>query len=152
MTPPSFSISERYELGSHSWSWRLKDNQIRFRGTGKYTHLVTQRIPASDSQVESVHEAFTLLDVWQWRDDYDPHDVEREVLDGCSWVFDAQFGNHISKSSGSNAYPSFADPSKTSLSRDRFGLLIAAIYSTFGNDSYIDEARQYVRPLVHRDG
>ncbi|MEZ6132413.1 MAG: hypothetical protein R3C59_27430 [Planctomycetaceae bacterium] len=152
MTPPSFNISERYELGGDSWSWRLKDNQIRFRGTGKYTNLVSQRIPASDSQIESVHEAFNLLDVWQWRDDYDPHDAEREVLDGCSWTFDAQFGGHINHSAGSNAYPSFADPLKTSLSRDRFDLLITAIYSAFRIDYYIDQARQYSNPLVHKDG
>ncbi len=51
MNPPSFDLAERYEQGGDSYSWRLKDNEIRFRGTGQYAGLVGRRIPANDKQI-----------------------------------------------------------------------------------------------------
>lgn len=146
MTPLSFDISERYELGEHAWSWRLKDQKIRFRGAGKYSQLVSQRIPASESQVDSIIQAFDLLSVWRWRSDYHPQDVDVEVCDGSSWTFNVAFNGKTNRAAGSNAYPSFADPVDTSLSRDRFDLLVAAIYSTFNIDYYIKQARPLSTP------
>lgn len=141
MTPLSFDISERYELGEHAWSWRLKEQEIRFRGAGRYSQLVSQRIPASESQVDSIIHAFDLLQVWQWRSDYDPQDVDVAVCDGSSWTFNVAFNGKTHRAAGFNAYPSFADPAETSLSRDRFDLHVAAIYSTFNIDYYIERSR-----------
>lgn len=152
MIPLSFDISERDELGEHAWSWRLKEQEIRFRGAGRYSHLVTQRIPASETQINSIIHAFNLLDVWQWRNDYHPNDLDREVLDGASWAFNVAFNDQTNRSAGSNAYPAFSDPAETSLSRDRFDLLVAAVYSTFGIDYYIEQARQSSNQMVRNGG
>ncbi len=148
----SFDISERDELGGHAWSWRLKEQEIRFRGTGRYSHLVTQRIPASEIQIESMIHAFNLLHVWRWRSDYHPYDCDREVLDGSSWAFNVVLDGQTNRSAGSNAYPAFSDPAETSLSRDRFDLLIAAVYSTFSIDHYIEKARQSSNPMTPNAG
>lgn len=151
MNSRSFNISEQHDRGDHSWSWRLKDNEIRFRGTGDYAHLVTRRIPADDSQLDSLKDAFDLLNVWEWRDNYHSHDANLEVLGGSSWTFDANWPTRKNHAAGSNGYPSFGDPVVTALSGDRFSLLHAAIYSIFGIDHYIKQAQQYTQPSAPGD-
>ena len=48
----TFTLTEQSAFGSQ-YSWRLKDSEIRFRGSGDFEGLVTRRIPASDAQIES---------------------------------------------------------------------------------------------------
>jgi hypothetical protein len=139
--PPSFTLIEQEVFGT-SYEWRLKDSEIRFRGTGECTNLVKQRIPASEVRVASFFSALELLQIWEWRSDYDPRDIETTVDDGSSWMFVASYGERQCRCGGVNAYPSFVDPRQTAMDRDRFGLLRAALYQCFGIDWYIQEAKR----------
>jgi hypothetical protein len=47
----TFTLTEQHAFGSQ-YSWWLKESEIRFRGTGDFERLVTQRIPASAAQIE----------------------------------------------------------------------------------------------------
>ena len=148
----SFQLTERNYLGGHSYSWRLKDGEIRFRGSGRYAGLVNRRIPADEQQVQALADAFALLDIWAWRPDYDPGDVGMAALDGSRWSFAASFDKHTVDSAGDNAFPSFSDASKTSVTRDRFDLLTAAIYTCFSIEYYIQQTRRFATRPVDRDG
>lgn len=152
MISASFQLIERYELGGHSYSWRLKDGEIRFRASGRFAGLINRRIPADERQVHALAEAFSLLDVWAWRSDYDPSDVDMTALDGSSWSFAASFNDQSVDSAGDNAFPSFADASRTSLTRDRFDLLTSAIYTCFSIEHYIEQARRFASRPIDRDG
>jgi hypothetical protein len=137
---PSFTLTEQSAFGS-GYSWRLKESEIRFRGSGNYERLVTRRIPASDAQIEEFFSALDLIQVWGWRSDYDPGDVGVTVEDGSSWSFVASGGSRECRCGGVNAYPSFADPKQTTVDRGRFALLHAAMYDCFGIEDYIQEAK-----------
>jgi hypothetical protein len=148
---PSFTLTEQSAFGS-GYSWRLKESEIRFRGSGDYERLVTRRIPASDAQIEEFFSALDLIQVWDWRCDYDPGDVGVTVEDGSSWTFVASGGSHECCCGGVNAYPSFVDPKQTTVDRRRFALLRAAMYDCFGIEGYIQEARLFAEVSRQRSG
>jgi hypothetical protein len=139
---PTFALVEQFAFGSQ-YSWRLKESEIRFRGSGDYERLVMRRIPASGAQVQAFFSALELIQVWDWRSDYDPSDIGVTVQDGSSWTFIASDGPHQCRCGGVNAYPSFADPKLTTTDRGRFALLHAALYDCFGIEGYIHEARRF---------
>ncbi len=101
------------------YSWRLKESEIRFRGSGEYQRLVLQRIPASVEQIASFRAALDLIQVWDWRNDYDPNDIGCVVEDGSAWTFVASFEGRDCRCGGVNAYPSFADVNLTTTDRGR---------------------------------
>jgi len=84
-----------------------------------------------------------LIQVWEWRNDYDPNDVGFAVLDGSTWMFSATCGGQSCHCGGVNAYPSFADPQQTTLDQGRYALLLTAIYDCFGIDSYIHQSKLF---------
>lgn len=139
---PSFTLSEQFAFGSQ-YSWRLKEGEIRFRGSGEYQRLVLRRIPASEAQIASFLAALDLLQVWEWRSDYDSQDVGCLTLDGSSWSFTASFGVRNCACGGVNGFPSFEDPKKTTPDRGRLSLLQAALYDCFGVEAYIYEAKKF---------
>jgi hypothetical protein len=139
---PSFTLTEEFAFGS-MYSWRLKESEIRFRGTGDYERLVMRRIPASEKRIELFFSALDLIQVWEWRSDYDPSDFGAMVDDGSSWTFVAAIGPRKCRCGGMNAYPSFADPKKTTADRGRFALLHAAMYDCFRIEDYVHEARRF---------
>jgi hypothetical protein len=138
----TFTLTEQSAFGS-GYSWRLKDSEIRFRGTGDFERLVTRRIPASETQIDEFFSAVDLIEVWDWRSDYDPSDVGATVDDGSSWSFTASDGERQCHCGGVNAHPSFADRNVTTLDRGRFALLLAALYDCFGIEGYIQQARLF---------
>jgi hypothetical protein len=140
----TFALTEQSAFGSQ-YSWRLKESEIRFRGTGDFERLVTRRIPASDAQVDAFFSALELIHVWDWRSDYDPRDVGVIVDDGSSWTFTASDGQRECKCGGVNAYPSFVDPKSTTVDRGRFALLRAAMYQCFEIEGYIQQARLFAQ-------
>ncbi len=148
---PSFTLSEQFAFGSQ-YSWRLKESEIRFRGSGEYERLVLQRIPASTEQIATFFSALELLHVWLWRSDYNPMEVGFEVLDGSEWTFSASMGSRNCQCGGGNAYPSYADPQQTTLDRGRFGLLRAAMYDCFGIDGYIRQAKRFAELEMQKKG
>lgn len=148
---PTFTFTEQSAFGSQ-YSWRLKDSEIRFRGTGDFERLVTRRIPASDAQVEAFLSALELIQVWDWRSDYDPSDVGVTVEDGSSWSFTASIGPRQCQCGGVNAYPSFADPKITTTDPGRFALLRAALYDCFGIEGYVQVARLFAELSWKRSG
>jgi hypothetical protein len=148
---PTFTLSEQSAFGSQ-YSWRLKDSEIRFRGSGDFERLVTRRIPASDTQIEEFFSALDLIQVWDWRSDYDPGEVGATVEDGSSWTFVASTGSRECRCGGVNAYPSFADPKVTTLDRGRFALLRAAMYDCFGIEGYIQQAKLFAEVSRQRSG
>jgi hypothetical protein len=133
----TFTLAEQFAFGSQ-YSWRLKDSEIRFRGAGDFERLVTRRIPASDAQVDEFFAALELIQVWEWRPDYDASDVGVSVKDGSSWSFIASDGERQCRCGGVNAHPSFADHKLTTIDRGRFALLHAALYDCFGIEGYIE--------------
>ena len=147
----TFTLTEQSAFGSQ-YSWRLKDSEIRFRGTGDFQRLVTRRIPASAAQVDEFFSALELLQVWDWRSDYDPGDVGATVEDGSSWSFIACDGERQGRCGGVNAHPSFADHKMTTLDRGRFALLHAALYDCFGIEGYIQQARLFAALPTQRSG
>lgn len=103
--------------------------------------LVSRRVPASDAELDEFFAALELIQVWEWRPDYDPRDVGVTVLDGSSWSFIASDGVRQCRCGGVNAHPSFGDHQVTTVDRGRFALLRAALYDCFGIEGYIREAR-----------
>jgi hypothetical protein len=148
---PSFTLTEQFAFGSR-YSWRLKESEIRFRGSGDYERLVLRRIPASEEQIASFFSALRLIQVWDWRDDYNPNDIGCEVEDGSSWTFLASMGPGQCRCGGVNAYPSFADPKRTTTDRGRFALLCAAMYDCFGIDGYIHQAKGFAELSTQQPG
>ncbi|MCA9209096.1 MAG: hypothetical protein KDA55_12100, partial [Planctomycetales bacterium] len=142
MVEISFELGEHHFL-SGQYSWRIKDLELRYRGDGEFAELIIGRIPASEEQVSHFIAAIDLLDVWRWRDDYDPNDVGMMVDDGANWWFKAKLGNRECKCGGCNAFPSYADVRDTSLNGERFALLRAALYDVFLIEGYIHQARIY---------
>jgi hypothetical protein len=138
----TFRLTEQFAFGSQ-YSLRLKDAEIRFRGARDFEGLVMRRIPASDAQVDEFFSALELIQVWEWRSDYDPSDVGEAVDDGSSWSFIASDGERQCRCGGVNAHPSFADHKVTTVDRGRFALLRAALYDCFGIEGYIQQARLF---------
>ncbi|MBL8870114.1 MAG: hypothetical protein JNK90_10000 [Planctomycetaceae bacterium] len=146
----TFTLNERFALGGE-YTWRLKDGEIRFRGSRQFASLVNQRIPAPEQQVDAFRDALDLLDVWSWRNDYGPEDVGYAVLDGSAWTFEAAYAGRQCKCGGANGYPSFADASKTTTDPGRFACLVAAMYACFSIDAYIHiAAHQRQREVENR--
>jgi hypothetical protein len=56
MDLPSFSLSEIFALGGH-YEWRLKQQEICFRGSGRFQNLLSCRIPVSDEQIAQLKAA-----------------------------------------------------------------------------------------------
>lgn len=142
--PPSFTLTEQFAFGSQ-YSWRLKDSEIRFRGSGDYDGLVLGRIPASDVQVASFLAALELIQVGEWRNDYNPDEIGVEVCDGSAWAFSAEIEGRNFHCSGANGYPSFINPKQTTTNRGRFALLQAAFYDCFAIDAYIHQAKCFAK-------
>ncbi|HAW26855.1 MAG TPA: hypothetical protein DCY03_01875 [Planctomycetaceae bacterium] len=140
MIDPAFELGENQEFIGQ-YSWRLKDGELRYRGSNQYAGLVNRRIPVSQLQLDSFIAALNLLEVWNWRDDYDPLDAGMEVLDGGQWWFRARLEGRECQSSGWNAFPSYSDPTTTSLSPQRFALLRTCLYDSFDIDAYIRQAQ-----------
>lgn len=141
---PSFTLTEQFAFGSR-YSWRLKESEIRFRGSGDYERLVLQRIPASAEQIAAFFSAVDLLQVWAWRNDYDPQDVGLVVMDGSVWTFSASFEGRNCQCGGENGYPSYLDPKQTTTDRGRFALLCSAMHDCFGIDRYIFQSKQIAK-------
>lgn len=137
---PTFTLRETFKRGG-GFTWRLKDSEIRFRGSGAYAKLVTQRIPARSGQVANFVSALNLLEVWSWRNDYNPEDIGWMTLDGSAWSFAALIGGSECRCGGANAYPAFGDVSQSSLQQERYALLLAALYDCFDIDAYIRRAK-----------
>lgn len=144
MIDPTFELGENQELIGQ-YSWRLKEGELRYRGSKKYAGLINRRIPVSQIQLDSFFAALNLLDVWIWRDDYNPIDVGMQILDGGQWWFRASLNDRECQSGGWNAFPSYSDPTTTSLTAQRFALLRACLYDSFDIDVYIRQAQIHER-------
>ncbi len=114
-SPPKFTLTERFALGG-DYSWRLKDSQIRYRGSERFANQVLQRIPVTPSQVNDLIALLDLLDVWNWSSKYDFFDAGCMVEDGSTWTFDASIDGRSCRSGGGNAYPSIQSVSVPSFS------------------------------------
>ncbi len=121
--------------------YRLKDGELRYRGTGEFASLIMRRIPANAEQIQRFKAALDLLDVWRWRDDYKPRDVNLVVENGGSWWFTAKLEDQECSCGGCNAFPSYGDAAQTALDGERFTLLLAALYDMFSIAGYIHQAQ-----------
>ena len=65
------------------------------------------------------------LNLWDWKTEYSPADLDLVFRDGMTWSVDIAFdkSKHI-RASGNNVYPSFPNETKSTVSMDRFGLLV----------------------------
>ena len=129
MGDPAFELVERHALAGVS-SWRLKDGQIRRRGCDP--GRPGGRIEVARERIDQFVAALNLLEVWEWRQDYDPAECGYEVCDGFGWKFTALIDGRTCLAAGANAFPSYADVTKASLDVERYGLLLAAMRQVFG--------------------
>jgi hypothetical protein len=141
---PSFEFGEE-RCFEGRYSWRLKDGELRYRGDGHFANLILRRIPVTTDQIERFVAALDLLDVWSWRDNYDPEDLGMMVLDGGSWWFRAKLAGREIHTAGSNAYPSYTNPKETApiLCEERFAMLRASLYEAFTIDTYLRQAKMH---------
>ncbi len=147
----SFTLTERFSLGGE-YTWRLKDSEIRFRGSRQFAQLVNQRIPAASERIEAFRDALDLLNVWSWRNDYAPEDVGWTTMDGSAWSFAASIGDRQCQCGGTNGYPSFADTSLTTTVLGRFACLVAAMYACFDIQAFIHIAAHQRQLEVENGG
>ena len=132
----SFTLTEDFARQG-SFTWRLKDSEIRYRGTGAYSQLIRQRISVNQKSMEVFVDALNLLDVWAWRDNYHSEDTGWMTMDGSAWTFSVVTDDRQVKCAGINGYPAFRDPLHTTTERERFALLVAAMYECFNLDIYL---------------
>lgn len=72
-----------------------------------------------------------FLDLWNWKPQYDPADLDVAIRDGEEWTLHIAFDkSRVIRSGGFNAYPSLKSAAKSSLTHDRFGLLLQCIDGT----------------------
>ena len=96
-------------------------------------------------QIASFLAALDLIQVWEWRNDYNPDELGVEVCDGSAWSFSADIGGRNCHCSGTNSYPSFINPKQTTTKRGRFALLQAAFHDCFAIDAYIHLAKCFAK-------
>ncbi len=139
MKPHStFTLTEDRCFGSR-FQWRLADGQLQFAGTDdmRYFHpFRNQFMPCvsfDDAQLLQFRHALDLIDVWNWRPNYDPKDVGCRIDDGFEWEFTASFGDDRCSSRGTNAFPSLNDVQTTIASENsgRYGVLIGTFCDIF---------------------
>ena len=128
---PSFEFAEDIVF-SGSYSWRLKDGELRYRGTDQFRDPSIIRLPVRDEQIERFVAALDFLDVWHWKEHYDPEDAGYCADDGGSWSFRALIRGRSCNTSGTNAFPSFDNVTQTTVRPERFAMLAAAVSSVFG--------------------
>ena len=146
--------TQSFELGEHlvfigEYSWRLKDGELRYRGKGEFAHEVLGRIPVTDAQIERFTDALGLLQVWEWRDDYDPEDIEIGwansltwvIEDGRAWWFKARLNERTCRSQAEMRFRRMRITACHRLAAERFALLRTAFHETFAIDVYIQRAR-----------
>ena len=137
----------KFELGERrcfagEYSWRLKDGELRYRGSKHYEGLIVGRIPVTEVRIQKFAAALDLLDVWHWRNDYHPHELGVEVMDGGSWSFKAEISGRTINAAGCNAFPAFEDARLSTCNEERFRLLKAAFYDAFQIDGFIYAAQR----------
>ncbi len=130
-TDPWFEIREHHTF-SGDRSWRLKGGHIRIRDRSNVESHVTKPITAPRERISYFLASLEFLDVWKWRNDYQPGECGYTVLDGLSWSFNGDIEGRTIRAGGENAYPSFADVRKASLEPERYGFLVFALHNAFG--------------------
>ena len=88
--PPRFELGENIHRFGH-YSWRLKDGQIRYRGTWSFRGRISQPIASDEFKLKRFVAALDLLDVWNWKSVYSSDDTDWLVFDGGIWWFKADF-------------------------------------------------------------
>jgi hypothetical protein len=136
LTNARFELAER-RCFQGEYSWRLKEGELRYRGTKHFQSLFNGRIPVTEEMLQKFIAALDLVEVWDWRGDYSPGDIELAVLDGGDWLFKAEIDGRSVKASGDNAYPAYENAQQTTCEEQRFRLLKAALYDAFSIDVYI---------------
>lgn len=140
----SFDLGEkRHSSLDHSYSWRLKDGELRYRGKGEYHVEPFGRLQTTPQQIERFIESLKFLQVVAWKQRYRPEDGGFAVLDGKWWWFKASVGDVTIDTGGDNAYPAFDDPKKTAYGVERFGLLRFAIMEVFAIEASIAHVRHF---------
>lgn len=146
----SFTLTVQNERRG-DYTWRLKDSQFRYRGSGSFTGLIAQRIPVSETKLVTFCEVLDLLEVTKWQSVYKETDSGWITLGYPDiWSFAASIAGRECCCRGYNAYPSYSDVTVAITERGRFGLLIAAMYECFQIDSYIYLATQQRERNVER--
>ncbi len=107
-----------------------------FAGTTSYsiTHGIVRR---TSMKYTALEKTLTLvewqgfwrfcdyLDLWDWKSEYSPSEVDLIFRDGMTWNVDIAFDkSKYVRANGNNVYPSFANESVATVSMDRFGLLV----------------------------
>ena len=65
------------------------------------------------------------LNLWDWKSEYSPADIDLVFRDGMTWSLDIAFdkSKHV-RAIGNNVYPSFSNETTSTIAMDRFGLLL----------------------------
>ena len=129
---PWFEICEQHAF-TGSTSWRLKGGHIRYRGRDGRgePHPAVQPVSAPKERIESFIVTLDFLDAWSWRSDYDPTDCGYVTMDGMSWTLTGSIAGRSINAGGQNAYPSFADASKSFMQHERYAFLVFSFHRSF---------------------
>ena len=132
-TPPVFQLAESTTWVG-SYSWRLEDGELRYRGSDGFCDPSITRIPVIDEQLAEFFAALDLLGVWDWKPRYSSLDIDRVVEDGNSWSIKVRVAGRRCDTLGHEGYPGFTNPTQTVTAPNlgRFGLLVNAFQSIFG--------------------
>jgi hypothetical protein len=113
--PNRFDVSVGGAMGS-AYSVQLADDHLRYTASSgpHFAHPRVLRITPSADQWAAFWREAQAVDLWHWRSSYEltPPDV---VCDGTQWHIDISYNGQSVRSSGDNAYPSDATPTKTGI-------------------------------------
>lgn len=119
-----------------SWTVRIEDGLlVRETDPGlrldKSALVPALQVKVDDDQLGQFVDVVEFLEVWSWKSHYQPTECGTRIFGGTSWSLTVNANERECQASGENAYPSFADVNKASLSEERFSMLVAAITFIF---------------------
>ena len=136
--PTAIPDALHYEIVSYPMVERttfdLEDGWVvkRFLGSTSKAVIQARRRPAPGDW-QDFGRFITQARVWEWKANYERvASVFDQVCDGESWTFSLQMNRYSLESKGSNAYPRWKDPRKTSLDDKSLGRLTEAFERLVG--------------------
>ena len=66
-----------------------------------------------------------FIRIWDWKTEYSPADLDLVFRDGIAWSLDIAYDDSCRiQTSGFNVYPSFDHHDQSSVTMDRFGMML----------------------------
>ena len=123
-------LKESHALGGLDFELKIENNKAYFDGLSpKGENKFSRKINIEDKKLEQIQNCFDILRVKEWKRYYSPNDLNAFVMDGMDWKLQVKMKTYKNYISGDNAFPSFKDPSITSLDEELYCLLREGLFS-----------------------